>query len=68
MNFLFANCKYENWRACKQHEIFGLKKASLPDMAAGDIILVRLTGHSGNPYGVKAIWRLDSVTSTAWRK
>jgi len=61
MKVFFANCKYENWPSCKANKIFGLKGKRLPDLSTGDLILLRLTGHSGKPYGVKSIWILDSV-------
>ncbi len=61
MNVFYANCKYENWDACEADEIFGLKGHRLPDLEAGDLILLRVTSHSGQPYDVKAIWRLETV-------
>ena len=61
MKVFYANCKYENWAACETHQIFGLKGKRLPDLEAGDLILLRVTGHTGEPYGVKAIWRLETV-------
>lgn len=61
MNVFYANCKYENWNACKENEIFGLKGKRLPNLETGDLILLRVTGHTGEQYGVKAIWRLDDV-------
>lgn len=61
MNVFYANCRYENWDACKANEIFGLKGKRLPDIEPGDLILLRVTGHTGEPYGVKALWRLKSI-------
>lgn len=61
MNVFYANCRYENWDACEEHKIFGLKGKRLPDLEKGDLILLRVTSHSGMPYGVKAIWRHESV-------
>jgi hypothetical protein len=61
MNFFYANCKYENWDACVKHEIFGLKQR-LPDIDPGDLILLRVTGHTGEAYGVRSIWRLEDVS------
>lgn len=61
MSVFYANCRYENWDACVEHEIFGLRGKRLPNIEPGDLILLRVTGHSGDPYGVKAIWRLEST-------
>jgi hypothetical protein len=72
MNVFYANCKYENWDACKKHQIFGLKKANLPNIETGDLILLRVTGHSGQPYGVRAMWtcrtveRVEKSTFVPW--
>jgi len=62
MNIFYANCKYENWDACKTHRIFGIKKESLPNIEPNDLILFRITGHSGQPYGVRAIWICQSIS------
>ena len=59
MNIFYANCKHENWQACKTHDIFGLRQQRLPALEAGDIILLRVTSHDNQPYGVKAIWSFD---------
>ena len=56
MNFFYANSKYENWEACQKHNIFGVRK-NFVDINNGDIILLRIIGHSRNPYGVKAVWK-----------
>lgn len=60
MNFFYANSKYENWDACQKYNIFGVRK-NFVDINNGDIILLRVTGHSRNPYGVKAIWKAIDI-------
>jgi hypothetical protein len=56
MKFFYANSKYENWNACQKHNIFGVRN-NFVNVNNGDIILLRVTGHSRNPYGVKAVWK-----------
>ena len=56
MKLFYANSKYENWDACQKFNIFGVRK-NFVDINNGDIILLRVTGHSKNPYGVKAVWK-----------
>lgn len=60
MKFFYANSKYENWEACRQNNIFGVRK-NFVDVQNGDLILLRITGHSKNPYGVKAIWKAIDI-------
>jgi predicted HNH restriction endonuclease len=60
MNFFYANSKYENWDACQKYNIFGVRK-NYVDINNGDIILLRITGHSRNPYGVKAVWKAIDI-------
>src|SRR5262245_36286199 len=60
MNLFYANCKYENWEDCRKHKIFGLH-STLPNLSPGDLILLRVTGHSGQPYGVRAVWKFDTA-------
>jgi hypothetical protein len=60
MKFFYANSKYENWNACQKYNIFGVRK-NFVDINNGDIILLRVTGHSRNPYGVKAVWKAIDI-------
>ena len=69
MNIFYANCKHENWDACNKYHIFGVRGRQAPNIELGDILLLRLTGHSGLPYGVKALWlveRLEPVSKTTF--
>jgi hypothetical protein len=61
MNFFYANSRYENWEACRVNNIFGIRN-NFVDVKNGDIILLRVTGHSRNPYGVKAIWKAIDIS------
>jgi hypothetical protein len=61
MKVLVGNCRYENLEACRTHSLFGLKRGRLPSIEVGDILLFRVTGHSGEPYGVKAIWQIHAI-------
>lgn len=57
MNIFFANSSPENWPACKEHQIFGVKSGTgLPDLESGDLILLRVGGRG---YGVRAIWKFE---------
>lgn len=73
MRVLVGNCRYENLEACRTYSLFGLKRPRLPSIEVGDILLFRVTGHSGEPYGVKAIWQVQAIervtgnTSVPWR-
>jgi hypothetical protein len=60
MNFFYANSRYENWEACRVNNIFGVRN-NFVDIHNGDIILLRVTGHSRNPYGVKAVWKAKAI-------
>lgn len=60
MKFFYANSKYENWDACQKYNIFGVRN-NFVDVNNGDIILLRVTGHSRNPYGVKAVWKAIDI-------
>jgi len=60
MNFFYANSKRENWYACQRYNIFGIRN-NFVDINNGDIILLRITGHLKNPYGVKAVWKALNI-------
>lgn len=71
MTFFYANSKYDNWEACRENNIFGIR-GSFVDVKNDDIIFLRITGHGGHQYGVKAIWKalslvhVDEETFVPW--
>lgn len=53
-NVFIINIHPENWEACRQAHIFGLRKGTRhPTFRKGDVFLVRRTGVN---YGVAGIW------------
>lgn len=61
VNAFYANCKYQNWEHCKKYSIFGLKSARIPDIAKNDLVILRVTGHTGEKYGVKGLWLHERI-------